>query len=279
MKTLYVSDLDGTLLRSDERTSDYTNQIINECVKKGMLFSYATARSYHTSQKVTKGLNAKIPLIVYNGVFIKDNVTGEIIKAHYFSEDIKLLIDELLENHIYPIVYAYIDNQEKFSFVEEKSSQGIMNFVMTRSGDSRMNPILEQGLLYEGNIFYITCIDDYEKLLPFYKKYQDQYHCVFQKDIYTQEQWLEFMPKSASKANAVQQLKEYYQCDHVVVFGDGYNDQDMFQIADECYAVSNAVEELKQMATDVIGHHDEDGVAKWLKQHTILDKEGLLNDI
>jgi hypothetical protein len=45
MKTLYVSDLDGTLLNSQETTTQYTNQIINELVDNGMLFSYATARS------------------------------------------------------------------------------------------------------------------------------------------------------------------------------------------------------------------------------------------
>ena len=60
MKTLYVSDLDGTLLRSDETTSDFTNKTINELVSRGMLFSYATARSYVTSRKVTKGIDAKI---------------------------------------------------------------------------------------------------------------------------------------------------------------------------------------------------------------------------
>ena len=49
MKTLYVSDLDGTLLRSDERTSDYTNQVINRLTEQGMLFSYATARSLVTA--------------------------------------------------------------------------------------------------------------------------------------------------------------------------------------------------------------------------------------
>ena len=45
MRTLYVSDLDGTLLRSDERTSGYTNRTVNRLVGEGMLFSYATARS------------------------------------------------------------------------------------------------------------------------------------------------------------------------------------------------------------------------------------------
>ena len=39
MKTLYVSDLDGTLLRSNISTSDFTNRTINDLVGKGMLFS------------------------------------------------------------------------------------------------------------------------------------------------------------------------------------------------------------------------------------------------
>ena len=41
MKILYVSDLDGTLLNSKQHTSSYTNQVINQLVDEGMLFSYA----------------------------------------------------------------------------------------------------------------------------------------------------------------------------------------------------------------------------------------------
>lgn len=37
MKTLYVSDLDGTLLRSDETTSEYTNSVINNLTDRGMI--------------------------------------------------------------------------------------------------------------------------------------------------------------------------------------------------------------------------------------------------
>ena len=81
MKTLYVSDLDGTLLRSDETTSEYTNSVINNLTDRGMIFSYATARSLITAKKVTSGLRAEIPLIVYNGAFIVDNVTGEVLAA------------------------------------------------------------------------------------------------------------------------------------------------------------------------------------------------------
>ena len=52
MKTLYVSDLDGTLLRKNETLSSYTIKIINALTSSGMLFSYATARSLNTAKKV-----------------------------------------------------------------------------------------------------------------------------------------------------------------------------------------------------------------------------------
>lgn len=38
-KTLYVSDLDGTLLRSNETTSEYTNSVINILTERGMIFT------------------------------------------------------------------------------------------------------------------------------------------------------------------------------------------------------------------------------------------------
>ena len=118
-----------------------------------------------------------------------------------------------------------------------------------------------------GRIFYITCIDEPQKLEPFYKKYQDVFHCVYQKDIYSGEQWFEIMPEKTSKSNAAKQLKELMDCEKLVVFGDGKNDIDLFQMADEAYAVCNADEELKKYATAIIPSNDEDGVAKWLEEN------------
>ncbi|MDE6639303.1 MAG: HAD family hydrolase [Acetatifactor sp.] len=267
MKKLYVSDLDGTLLRSNEITSEYTNDVINSLTEKGMIFSYATARSLITAKKVTRGICAHIPLIVYNGAFIIDNATEEILAANYFDSAVLDILDELFQNKIYPIVYAYIEGREKFSFVPEKCTRGMASFLDSRKGDIRTNVVSAPDALKKGDIFYITCIDEPEKLEPLYEKYRDFYHCVYQKDIYTKEQWLEIMPRAATKANAITQLKEMLGCDRLIVFGDGKNDIDMFEIADECYAVKNAHDELKKKATAIIGSNDEDGVAGWLEQN------------
>ena len=267
MRTLYVSDLDGTLLRSDERTSGYTNGIINRLTEQGMLFSYATARSFVTSQKVTAGITAKIPLIVYNGAFIIDNVTGQRMLETFFDAAADALLDDLFAHGISPIVYAFIGGAERFSFVPALCTRGMRTFLESRRGDHRTNAVDTPQALHAGNKFYITCIDEPQKLRPFYEKYRDAYHCVYSSDIYSGEQWLEIMPQAATKSNAIRQLKAMLRCDRLVVFGDGKNDTDMFQIADESYAVQNAHDDLKQLADAVIASNDEDGVAHWLEAH------------
>lgn len=267
MKTLYVSDLDGTLLRGDGATSEYTNNVINRLTDRGMIFSYATARSLITAKKVTKGIDAKIPLIVYNGAFVIDNVTEEIMIANFFDDSVCELLDVLFANNIYPIVYAYIEGKERFSFVPELCTVGMKKFINSRNGDVRTNIVNTTNDLKTGDIFYITCIDEPEKLKPIYDKYKDIYHCVYQTDIYTNEQWLEIMPLSASKSNATKQLQSLHKCEKLIVFGDGKNDIDMFESADEGYAVQNAHEDLKKYATEIISSNDDDGVAKWLEQH------------
>ena len=267
MSNLYVSDLDGTLLRSNEATSEYTNQVINSLVDRGMIFSYATARSLITAKKVTKGINAKIPLIVYNGAFVIDNVTEKILIANYFDVSVHSVLEDLFINGVYPIVYSYINGKEKFSFVRDLCTRGMDKFLNSRKGDIRTNEVKSLSELKEGNIFYITCIDEPERLKPLYDKYKDKYHCVYQTDIYTNEQWLEIMPLEASKSNAIKQLRTMLDCEKLIVFGDGTNDIDMFQMADESYAVANAHEDLKKCATEVILSNDDDGVAKWLESH------------
>lgn len=269
MKTLYVSDLDGTLLRNDERTSDYTNSVINRLTEQGMIFSYATARSLVTAKKATRGIVAKIPLIVYNGAFVIDNVTENILSANYFDHAVYGMLDDLFANQVYPIVYAYVDGKEKFSFVPELCTNGMRQFLDSRKGDVRTNIVRSATDLKSGNLFYITCIDEPDKLDPLYEKYKGVYHCVYHTEIYTQKQWLEIMPRSASKANAIKQLKALLGCEKVIAFGDGKNDIDMFKLADESYAVANAHEDLKKHATAIIQSNEEDGVARWLARHFI----------
>lgn len=265
MKTLYVSDLDGTLLRSNATLSDETRDTINRLIDRGMLFTFATARGHLTSAAVTQGLHLRLPKIVHNGALIADPTTGEVLRSNFFGSDAVALLDDLLSSDIHPIVYSFIDGVQRLSFIKDRCSPGVQRFADERRADSRMRPVDDAQSLYLPDTYYFTCIDAPEKLAPLHEKYKDAYHVVFARDIYSGDHWLEIMPKTASKANACLQLKKMLNCDRLVVFGDHTNDIDMFQIADESCAMENAVEQLKSIATRVIGKNDDDGVVQWLQ--------------
>ena len=51
LKTLFVSDLDGTLLTLQERVSSYSLEHLNALIDNGLHFTYATARSLNSAAK------------------------------------------------------------------------------------------------------------------------------------------------------------------------------------------------------------------------------------
>ncbi len=269
MQTLYVTDLDGTLLNSNDRISQYSIETINGLVAKGMQFTYATARSLVSASVVAKGLSTTIPVIAYNGALIIHPATAEVIFSLSFTEEeAGYLSGVLRENGANPLVYAYVDGVERVSYVAGRENEGIQRYLDMRKGDRRFRPLSDETCLYQGDIFYFTCIADREELAPMYEIFagDGRFRCTLQQELYRPEYFLEIMPKKASKAEAIKRLKEIWHCDRVVSFGDAINDIPMFEISDECYAVANAVPELKTHATGEIASNDEDGVAKWLAQ-------------
>lgn len=268
MKTLYVTDLDGTLLTPEQTVSKRSAEIINALQARGMLFSYATARSVYTASTVTGGIRFNCPIIAHNGTFIMRNDTFELVHGNFFTDaEAGRVIRELDRLNVSHIAYSLIDGAEKFSFLESRVSPQLRDFLDKRLNDPRRRPVTERESLYSGRLYYFNCVDAPEKAYALYEIFREGFNCVCAPEVYSGDVWLEIMPKSADKASAAVRLKQLTGADRLVVFGDGMNDIPMFEVADECYAVANAVEALKARATGVIGENTEDGVARWLMEH------------
>ena len=266
-KILYVSDLDATLLRNDKTISPYTLNALNSLMERGVLFTYATARSYVSAREVIGSLVPNVPSIIYNGTFLRNNDTGEQKLLYRFKNgDGEKILNEIMSHGIYPLVYAYVDGRECFSYVKDKLSVGTLEFVNEHQNDERANPVCENDLK-RGEIFHFVCIEPEEALRPIYDKLKGDFQCVLYKEQYSDRWWLEVHPPEATKANAIVRLATELGVDKIVCFGDGVNDISMFEIASESYAVANACEELKKIATGVIADNESDGVAKWLVEN------------
>ena len=271
-KILYVTDLDGTLLNKQSRINEESIQIINDLIGQGMLFTYATARSLVSASVVAQGLSTDIPVIAYNGAFIIHPSTGKIRSQESFGAEESQDVTDVVEKYgISTLVYSYVEGAEKVSWLTERENEGIKNYLSARKGDRRLRPVSKLEDLYQGDMFYFTCVGEQEELAPVYDIFSRdcRFRCTIQQELYRQEYFCEIMPAKATKAEAVRKLKRLWDCDKVVSFGDAVNDIPMFEASDECYAVENAVDELKAIATGVIESNESDGIAKWLKRNAL----------
>ena len=268
-KTLYVSDLDGTLMRNDETISPYTVRTINELVGKGLAFTYATARSVESARTITGGLRLTLPVVTRNGTVLADNNTGRHLeKALFTEEEIALLKKLLPELPEYGFVSCFIGEEMFKMYLQGKHTPGLEKYLEKNRDDRRLRQADSFDALFCGQPGYVTLIDDRERLEPLYERVREYtgWESLFQKDTYWDEYWLEICPRNCTKAKAVMKLKEDYGFEKLVVFGDSVNDISMFRIADEACAVANALDELKREASAVIGSNEEDAVAGFLKE-------------
>ncbi|MDE5868012.1 MAG: Cof-type HAD-IIB family hydrolase [Anaeroplasmataceae bacterium] len=76
----------------------------------------------------------------------------------------------------------------------------------------------------------------------------------------------DIVSKGISKATAIKALKKLYPDAKIIAFGDNYNDLEMFEVADEAYAMASAPKALKVLATGVTKAPLEDGILYAIKE-------------
>ena len=267
-KTLYVTDIDGTLLRSDCTLSEFTSKTIDELITSGMKFACASGRSYYAADMLLSDIRASFPLIVHNGTFIFEKGSKREIFSNGFSPDeAKRIVYTFVGYGVYPLVFADVDGKDLGSYLPEYESEGMRIYHESHPDDPRNAPVDDVAMLLRGNVYHIACFDEKKKLETVYNALKDEFGCILYKDLYSDWPLLEVHPKESSKANAIKRLCKILGCDRVVSFGDGKNDISMFEMSDECYAVANAENDVKAIATNIIESNDCDGVAKWLLEN------------
>lgn len=274
MKTLFVSDLDGTLLNNDAALSDYSIKTINALIAEGMHFTVATARSPWTVLKIIENLQVTCPAVLLNGVCVYDIKKSKFIKTHGLNDAILTELLPVIHEHDLSGFLYMIENDELIVFYENIVTPQAAAFMKERTEKFgkkfvRAYPFTEYNFLNMNPVYY-TVSDQLPVLAPFYKKVKDIkglraefYRDVYNKDLY----FLEVLSENASKSGAVDFLKENYDFDRVVAFGDNLNDLPMFDSADYCLAVENAHDEVKSKANAIIKSNTENGVAEWLKEN------------
>ena len=267
---LFVSDLDGTLINSKREVTKKSLKILNKLIEEGVNFTIATARTPATTVEILKNLNLKLPVALMNGVVIYDTKELRYIDIKGIEKEAVNKVLDIFKNHKKsPLVYGVKDNHlwvyhkefenvYEYNFYKERADKKLKTFVKVEDYN---------GSLSESNIINFVAFDNYEKI----KAIAEEIKCIegitvnYYKDVYEECYFLEAYSSEASKANGIKYLSKYIEYSKVICFGDNLNDIPMFELADEAYATANAAEEIKKIATDVIGSCEENGVAEFLE--------------
>ena len=269
---LYVSDLDGTLLNNKAEISNKSKEYLNTALNNNVKFTIATARTPATIVNLLEGVNINLPVITMNGSAIYDIKNNKYLTYTTINYNLSNKIKEIIDNaNLNAFVYTMKDNH-LLVYHNNLTNAHQINFYNERK-DSNFKTFIEDTYSEESEILYFTVMDSKENIDLVYEKiknlgdlYIAKYKDTYSEDIYN----LEIYSIDTSKANAILYLKEYYHFNKLITFGDNLNDLPMFELSDECYAVENAVDELKSIATGTIGLNSDDSVAKYILESSKL---------
>ena len=267
MKTLYVTDLDGTLLDPEPKITEYTADTINPLIAEGMYFTFATARSFYSAIPITSAINVNVPCILMNGVSIYDIRNDRYVKNEFIAPSDSAEILRIFEKHGVHCFMYRIEEGSLIAYYSELTTKVMQSFAEVRKHEYK-KPFVQCRLAdrADENTVYFTTTGAYEELLPVKLEVERiaGVDIAFYLDVYNDAWYLELFSHKASKANAIRFIREEYGFDKVVAFGDNLNDLPMFEQADTKVAVGNARDEVKAAADYVIGTNSEDGVAEYL---------------
>ena len=276
MNTLYISDLDGTLLSDSATLSEYSRYTLHELLSDGITFTVASARSVVSMGMMLDGVNLKLPVLEFNGAFISDLDT----ERHFVINEIEPVVVEdvyhlLPQFGLVPFISTF-NGTEDCVYYRDIINDGMRWYLNDRLAHNekrwRKKDDLTQSFLDQ--VVCLTIIGGVEALSELEAAIVERHGGLVETNLTENRYsrgwfWLSVQDRRATKDQAIRMLMEMHglSSSELVVFGDNINDISMFKIANHAVAVANASAELKRQATQVIGSNQEDSVVKFLRNH------------
>ncbi len=270
MDELLVFDLDGTLINTDELISDVTRRALHELDQRGIAWTVATGRMPHGAREALPGLRFRHPQAYKNGVLIWDLNENTRINAQAMDPVELLEVCRRLDQHGINPWLNTLDHDDRIgAYIQRIVTDREQSWAKYMESQSINVQLSEDFSGIEEHVLNIFAITDNAHVLnmaeeladvPGVQVYAgpDMYHPGYY--------WMDIHHISGTKGDAVKFLQRQTGARRLVCFGDSDNDISMFKLADEAYAMENALDELKEVATGVIGHHSNHGIAEFLAQ-------------
>ncbi len=268
---LFITDLDGTLLRTDESLSDFAVATLNAAIAQGVRVTYCTSRSFFAARRLCSRVAFRIPAIVSNGAFAVDPHSGQVLHAAVLDRDVAArVVDAATAHGWFPFVCG-ADGRREIVAYREPLSPAQADWVERRRrlGDPRLTPVARLAapeVVYE-LLFHGSETESQALVQWLGTAFGGAVGATRMAETYFPGCYsVEVAHPAANKAATVRWLAAHLgtAAEHITVFGDNLNDLPMFQVAGRRIAVANAQPAVRAAADVVIASNDDDGVPHFL---------------
>ena len=272
---LVVFDLDGTLLNRSSKISMFTSESLRLLRERNVAYTVATGRTRRHAHAILEGHSFSLPQAFKNGVMIRHPQTRHFSSGATLTPDeLNTIIHACHERRVTPFVFTFEDGEESVVYHSPLQSSIERKLVQNINVDTHttIRPLGE--LPPDAVVTHVNSIGASDAILSVAGIVNDEPHLVaYSGTSWEGEEWrwLDIHHSDATKGGAIDSIRKLLGLERVICFGDSENDLSMFEAADESYAMANAVDSVKSVATAVIGHHDEEGVARFLRERFALE--------
>lgn len=251
---MILTDLDKTLLRSDNSISEHTKNVLKKCQDCGILIVIATARYWIGAERYIKELNPDYE-ITTDGTLVHQR-DRQIYSCSMDADKTNQIIQDLLAQNPKTEITVAAERQVFWNSHHISESEKLHKAVFhdySKPLSIPANKILAE--LSDSNIAERIAANN---------------HCRLQ--CYRGENLYSFLPEKSGKIQAIRELARALNLSlgDIVSFGDDLNDMEMLQVCGTGVAVSNALIEVKNIADAVTLSNDEDGVAHWIERNILM---------
>lgn len=256
---LICSDLDDTLLNSQQEISDKIKDAITRYVDAGGKFVIVTGRMTSGAIPVCKELGLKGEVITFQGAVVSDISSGKMLEEVVFENEQIVEISEYIES----LGYYYQTYIEDY-FITQKATEYTKMYAKLCGANYRETGIKVSEYLKKNQLKppKILLMEEAEKIPHMIKTLQDKFRDKYL--INTSKPFIiEIVPNSINKGKAVEKLAQKYNIkrEEIICVGDSANDISMLQYAGLGIAVDNADISTKKYADLVAPSCDEDAIA------------------
>lgn len=254
---LVISDIDGTLTRSDKTLSEGVVAAVRRLTDAGVMFSLISARPPSGMLWIAERLGLTTPIGAFNGGTIVSAADGHVQYADHVpraaAEQTLSLIDR---PGIIPWVFAdglwHAARPDHLHDLRERKS-------------ANQEPIYGEDFTpLMDRIDKIVAVTDDTDLMARVDHEVEQAVGHLATVVQSQTYYLDITAPSANKGDGVAALAKAYgvSLDQIAVIGDQRNDLAMFARAGLSIAMGQGPQAVRDAAMHVTGSNDEDGVAQ-----------------